>query len=381
LASFAPSRQPYRYGRVNEGQGRASVPRLAKNAAWLNAAWLVCVTFLAGCHLQKQDVAPKIEFTRVPPAVEGGSDKLDIIEGRVTGASSGEQLVLYARSGKWWIQPLASEPFTIMRRDSRWTNSTHLGTEYAALLVESGFHPATMLAEVPSRGGNIVAVATIPGSQPQSQVSKTLRFSGYEWRIRNAPSSRGGGNNYDSSNAWTDSSGALHLRIAKSSSDWTSAEVALTRSLGYGSYSFTVRDTSHLEPAAVFGIFTWDYAGARQNNSEMDIEITRWGDRTVKNAQYVVQPFYVAENSSRFALPSGELTHSFDWEPSRVTFKTFRGADGSGKTRPIAEHVFTSGVPAHAAESVRMNLYVFRMTREALHNEAEVVVEKFEYLP
>jgi hypothetical protein len=249
------------------------------------------------------------------------------------------------------------------------------------VLVEAGFHPATVLTEMPARGGGVLAVATIRGSPPRAQVSQTLPFSGYEWRIRSAPSGRGEANNYASSNAWTDSSGALHLRIAKASGDWTSAEVTLTRSLGYGTYSFTVRDTSHLEPAAVFGIFTWDYAAASQNNGEMDVEISYWGDRSIKNAQYVVQPFYVAENSSRFALPSGELTHSFRWEPGRVTFMTSRGAYANSRTPPIAEHVFTSGVPAHGAESVRMNLYVFRSAREALKNETEVVVEKFEYLP
>lgn len=373
MASFAPWRRGCWYRCVNESK----LPR--RSVAWLNAAWLFCVCLLSGCHLQNKATGPSIEFTRVPPAIEGGSDKLDIIEGRVTGGSSNEQLVLYARTGKWWIQPLASEPLTIIRPNSAWTNSTHLGTDYAALLVESGFRPATMLTEVPAPGGGVVAVATTPGAQPGSQVSKTLQFSGYEWRIRTAPSGRGGQNNYDPSNAWTDSRGALHLRIAKAAEDWTSAEVALTRSLGYGTYSFTVRDTSHLEPAAVFGIFTWDYAEASQNNGEMDVEISRWGDRTIKNAQYVVQPFYIAENSSRFALPAGELTHSFDWEPGRVTFRTFRGA--RGKTPPVAEHVFTSGVPAHGAESVRMNLYVFRSAREAVRNENEVVVEKFEYQP
>ena len=368
---------------MNSCQLRASVSRLARKTAWLNVVWLVSISPLTGCHLKSKVSGPNIEFTRVPPAVQGGSDRLDVIQGRVRGGSPGEQVVLYARSGKWWIQPIHSEPFTLIHPDSTWTNSTHLGTEYAAMLVEAGFHPRTMLAEIPSIGGGVRAVATISGSPPQSEVSKTLQFSGYEWRIRNAPSSRGGRNNYNysASNAWTDASGALHLRIRKDGNDWTSAEVALTRSLGYGTYSFTVRDTSHLEPAAVFSIFTWDYAGATQNNREMDLEISRFGDRTIKNAQYVVQPFYVAENTSRLDLPAGELTHSFDWEPGRVTFKTFRGADESSKTRPIAEHAFTSGVPEHGAESVRMNLYVFRTAREALHNEAEVVVEKFEYLP
>jgi hypothetical protein len=346
----------------------------------LASFFLLCFCELLGCRFQRAS-DPGIEFTRVPPAVKGGPDTLDIIEGRIRGGDPQLQLVLYARSGKWWIQPLVEDPFTTIRSDATWTNSTHLGTDYAALLVRAGFQPATTLDEMPAPGGQIVAVASVKGSEPAAHVTKTLQFSGYEWRIRNAPSDRGGQNNYDANNAWTDSSGALHLRIANASGQWTCAEVSLTRSLGYGTYSFVVRDTSRLEPAAVFSIFTWDYAGTDPNHREMDVQITYWGDPTNKNALYVLQPFYVAENTSHFSIPSGVLTHSFRWEPGSVSFKTVRGSHPSGKALPIAEHTFTSGVPVHAAESVRMNLYVYRKAMEPLKNENEVVVEKFEYFP
>jgi hypothetical protein len=312
--------------------------------------------------------------------IEGGSNKLDVIEGRVAGVSSEFQIVLYARTGSWWVQPLVGEPFTKIRPDLTWTNTTHLGTEYAALLVKPGFHVSTTLSELPTPGGDVAAIATVKGSE-QGTVSKTLPFSGYEWRIRDAPSDRGGKNDYDASNAWTDGTGALHLRIAKSSGDWTCSEVTLTRSLGYGTYAFVVRNTAQLEPAAVFSIFTWDYAGADPNHREMDIEISRWGEPTSQNAQYVLQPFYVPENASRFALPAGVLTHSFRWEPGRVSFTSVRGANAEAKANLIAEHAFTSGVPVSGAESVRMSLYIFRSGKEPLHKGAEVVVEKFEYLP
>ena len=48
-----------------------------------------------------------------------------------------------------------------------------------------------------------------------------------------------------------DATGALHLRITKKGDRWSCAELELTRSLGYGTYIVTVRDTSKLEPAAV----------------------------------------------------------------------------------------------------------------------------------
>jgi len=317
----------------------------------------------------------------VPPEAAGGPDTLDIIEGRVTNAPSGLRIVLYARNGKWWVQPLVDEPFTKIRPDSSWTNSTHLGTEYAALLVQAGFQPAATLEELPARGGDVVTVAVVNGSKPGSTVSKTLQFSGYEWRIRNAPSDRGGVNQYDPNNAWTDSKAALHLRIAGASGQWTCAEVTLKRSLGYGTYSFVVRDTSHLEAAAVFSIFTWDYAGTDPNHREMDIEVSHWGDPSMMNAQYVLQPFYIPGNSSRFMEPGGTLRHSLRWEPGRLTFRTTRESANGGKPALAAEHVFTSGVPSPGAESVRMNLYVFRNARVPLQHGTEVVVDKFEFLP
>jgi hypothetical protein len=343
---------------------------------------MVCWCAAAGGGCSPPSVPPPtIEFTRVPPAVEGASDQLDIIEGRVKGAPAESQIVLYVRTGKWWVQPLVNEPFSNLRPDSSWTNSTHLGTDYAALLVRTGFHPMPVLDELPAPSGEIAAVALARGSAPASLVTKTLSFSSYEWRIRTASSDRGGRNDYDASNAWTDANGALHLRVGKRGNDWTSSEIALTRNLGYGTYSFVVRDVALLEPAAVFSIFTYDYAGNDPNHREMDIEVSRWGDRSIENAQYVLQPFYVPENVSRFQAPSGVLTYSFHWEPGRLTFATVRGTASGKLARVVGQHVFTSGVPAPGVESVRLSTYVFRAAKESLQKGAEVVVEKFEYLP
>ena len=65
---------------------------------------LLCFLF-CGCRLLKAKTEPSIEFSRVPPADPGGPDKQDIIQGRVIGARPGEQIVLYAKNGNWWVQP------------------------------------------------------------------------------------------------------------------------------------------------------------------------------------------------------------------------------------------------------------------------------------
>ena len=56
-----------------------------------------------------------------------------------------------------------------------------------------------------------------------------------------------------------------------------------------------------------------------------------------------------------------------------------RGSQRGEKT-PVAEHLFTSGVPLSGNETVRMNLYVFGQPTHPLP-PTEVVVESFEYAP
>ena len=196
---------------------------------------LGCCVLFSGCHSRSQGAGPSIEFTRIPPVGTGRTDKLDVIQGRVIGARPGQQIVLYAKTGTWWLQPLSNLPFTKIQPDSNWINSTRLGSEYAALLVEPGYRPKTMMDALPPPGGDVAAIAIAEGARSGPAMSPPLLFSGYEWRVRNAPSNRGDTTNiYDPANAWTDASGALHLRIAKQSGIWTCAEVILTRSLGYG---------------------------------------------------------------------------------------------------------------------------------------------------
>jgi hypothetical protein len=135
----------------------------------------VCA-LLGGCRSSGANVGPSVEFTRIPQADEAGRDKHDIIEGRVTGGRAGQQIVLYARSGTWWLQPLVNQPFTKIQSNMKWTNATHLGTEYAALLVEPNYRPPATTDTLPTAGGPVAAVAIVKGQS--SPPSKMLQFSG-----------------------------------------------------------------------------------------------------------------------------------------------------------------------------------------------------------
>jgi hypothetical protein len=128
-------------------------------------------------------------------------------------------------------------------------------------------------------------------------------------------------------------------------------------------------------------MFTVDEFRADNSRIELDVELSRWGNPSSKNAQYVVQPFYVPANVSRFAAPSGVLTHVVRWEPGTASFRTFRGAEGKGAGTNVSEHAFTSGIPTPAAETVHIDLYDYHHLPNANSLPVEVVVEKFEYLP
>jgi hypothetical protein len=337
----------------------------------LGVLWLACLPAI-GCRSPHAQVAPSIEFTTLPPAGEGSAYLLRPIAGRVTGASPNQRVVLFARAGVWWLQPLGVDhPFTAIQPDSTWNNSTHPGTAYAALLVDARYKPPATIDDLPQTGGPVHAVVTAEGSKLDQGTIKKLDFSGYEWLVRDTEGSPAGSRNqFESANAWVDGKGFLHLRIRNGPAGWTSAEVRLAPSLGYGSYRFVVSDVSRLEPPIVLGI-----ANGAGPNREMDIEISRWGALTGKNSQYVVQPFDVAANVVRFLSPPGQLTYSFDWAPGRIGFRTVRG------TEPIAAHLFTSGVPSPGSETLRLNLYIFENTGVHIQHGAEVIIEKFEYLP
>jgi signal transduction histidine kinase len=131
--------------------------------AWLAVA--IGAGFLApGCATETAPGAPRVVFERVPSAEPGGTSKLADIGGRVVNPRAGLRVVLYARSGDWYVQPFWETPFTEIRPDSTWASPTHTGTEYAALLVDPRFTPPRIAAALPSRGGGVVAVEVVPGT-------------------------------------------------------------------------------------------------------------------------------------------------------------------------------------------------------------------------
>ena len=200
---------------------------------------LVLCIALSSCQSHKAHSGPSIEFTHIPPAAQGGRERVDMISGRVRNARPKQQIVIYAHSGQWWVQPWPDHAFIPINADSTWSTDTHLGFEYAALLVEPDYSPPPVMDAAPTQGGSVALVTIVKGvGTPQLAPTRSLKFSGYDWGVRMIESDKGGANNlYDPENAWTDASGALHMQIKKKSGRWSCAEIFLNRSLEY--------DTAH----------------------------------------------------------------------------------------------------------------------------------------
>jgi signal transduction histidine kinase len=148
-----------RHSRRSFCHGRIAIP-CPTGKPVLFAALVVLCLYMSTCDTQNH---PSVKITRVPLAAEGGPVRFDTIEGYVTGNEPGQRIVIYARYGPWWVQPLTEQPFTEINSDLTWKNSTHLGTEYAALLVDSSYHPPAILGSIPPTGGGVAAIAVRRG--------------------------------------------------------------------------------------------------------------------------------------------------------------------------------------------------------------------------
>jgi hypothetical protein len=88
-----------------------------------------------GCHSQQSSAAPSIEFTHIPPAAQGGRERVDTISGRVRNARPNQQIVIYAHNGPWWVQLWQDHPFIPIKEDSTCSTKAHLGFVTESALV------------------------------------------------------------------------------------------------------------------------------------------------------------------------------------------------------------------------------------------------------
>jgi len=108
----------------------------------------------------------QIQITTIPPSEPGGPDTRANIAGTVSGEiKPGDKVLLYAYAYDYWhIQPIANAMHPI-GPDNTWSNWTHTGTSYAALVVKGGYEPRIRLDVLPRIGGSVLARLIVEGKK------------------------------------------------------------------------------------------------------------------------------------------------------------------------------------------------------------------------
>jgi hypothetical protein len=198
-------------------------------------------------------------------------------------------------------------------------------------------------------------------------------FAGRPWLVKSRAKAGATTNAWSDlpENVWTDAAG-LHLAISQRAQRWYSAEVTLNESLGYGTYSFrTLGRLDQLDPNAVLGLFTYDYADAAASYREMDIEYgLRLGRTAGANGHFAVHPTS-RPGSTRdfFAGPDTDVWHHMQWSAQRVIFTS------GGETFSVTG----AGVPAPGRENVRMNLWLYNGDAPATSSGVSMVITDFRF--
>jgi hypothetical protein len=210
-----------------------------------------------------------------------------------------------------------------------------------------------------------------------------LSFSNYTWLVKKSIGKAGPGPNYfyfDNNSSYVDPEDRLHLNLLKRDGEWYSSEVILSKSLGYGEYSFFVdSDVSRLDKNVVLGLFIYDLSLLNQPNyyhREIDIEMAKWGFESEKNTQLTVQGPSPQTAMRTLSLNSTKpAIFIFDWQPGRVDYKIIE----SSSNKTLADWSYSGDlVPTHGEEHTRINLWAHGGPPSD-GKEQEIVISRFSF--
>ena len=122
---------------------------------------LVLVLALVSLSFTKPRLAA-IEFVEVPGPGSGPDSRGDI-SGRILNLNDPEhyKVVLYAHTDLWYVEPLTEAPYTDILVDGSWSNWTHLGHRYAAMVVRPTYNPPLKTQSLPKTGPDVLVVAEV----------------------------------------------------------------------------------------------------------------------------------------------------------------------------------------------------------------------------
>lgn len=223
----------------------------------------------------------------------------------------------------------------------------------------------------------------------------------------------GPGNNFFTSNNVQVSGSDLILQYKQNNGVWSASEVRVVlpqaqMPFNYGIFQFSVQSISviasngtvvsnELPPDITLGMFTWDsmenYAVHENWNHEVDIEISRWGNATNKDAQFLIQPDIKGPQWTRFftgpdgSFDEGGHVYEINWAPDVMSwYSDANGGTSFTYTSQIAQETGTTDyiqcLPANI--EIRINLWNYLgPVQPTLESDqyVEVVIDNFSYTP
>jgi hypothetical protein len=316
---------------------------------------------------------PEIEFVGLQPGatdISGVANNVDV---------NVHQVVLWAKTNVWYVQPLSNDPYTPIEHNGTWSNWTHQWDRMVALVVDQDYEPTAQRFDHPASDIGVRAWTEYP--EPSM---RTVDFSGYIWRVKDFEDYPvGPGPNYfsaEESAVWVDNDG-LHLRTEYRDGRWHSAEVELDYCLGYGYYTYKLASrVDSLDYHTTFSGFIYE----GDPWEEIDIEWSQVLAGPGNNMQYVVQPWYEPENIVQFSMTNDEFsTHRFEWREDRIEIVSWRGHSDHPVPGSIINHWVYPGddIPIPDDEDMHFNLWFYLGYPPVSGQPDEVVVQSFHFQP
>jgi len=368
-------------------------------------ASLLAAALLALVPAAARAQTPVITFTQVPACGAGpvGSPSDLNLAGSVTPIANPSQykVAAYIFTGQWWTKPTFANPTAPL---------VAAGPNSATFSIDITSHPNDLQAGyvavflvpstlTPPQAGGILALPASLLAYPYATFTRdcdtrVVPFAGRAWWVKDSGNNLWGpGPNRfsdDPGNVWVDAVGDLHLKITHRNGQWQCAEVTditanpAISTPGHGAYTFQVASRlDQLDANVVLGLFTWDDDpnSAALAHREVDFEAAKWGNANdPTNAQFVVQPYDVANHLVRFTIPPGNwpTTHRFDWRGDHVEWASWRGNGLVPAAATDVIHTYrydgADVPPAGGTEHIHLNLWLVNGNAPQNGQVVEVVI-------
>jgi hypothetical protein len=238
----------------------------------------------------------------------------------------------------------------------------------------------------------------------------SITWSGQTWDIRNDSGGPfGPGSNYFNGQGVTvDSSGNLHLKIAKDANNhWQCPEIVSQSKFGFGEYKWDIVGVvsgsstigiQNLDQNAVLGLFQYPTSDLGPDGThEIDIELSYWGYSPSSHPYfmnwstyltYLVHTPYVLSEQQTWrgaTYPTGYAsnapqTHSYYRTTSGITYKGVNDWSGTqfaynNSTGLTSTQISQSTMPVH------MNLWLQAGSAPQSGQAVEVIIHSFTFNP